>query len=89
MAEAQKSPRLVQVGDVVRVDTVLGTNIEEVVREVQIIVVLGNGQAARLPMGELVTYLTRDDIPEDLVPQIEEMQSQDEAYVAAIMDANP
>lgn len=73
MAEIDRNPRLVKRGDVIRVVTTVDTEVEDVVREVQIFVLLGNGQTAQLPLDENVTIITDETIPEDLVGQIEAM----------------
>lgn len=73
MTTVERSARLVKRGDVIKATTSLGDEVVEVVRDVQISVVLGNGQTAVLPLDQNVVVITDDTITADLVAQVEEI----------------
>lgn len=75
MAEHSRSPRLVKRGDILRTTTTTGAEVEDVVREVQIFVVLGGGGTSQLPIDQDVTILTDDSVSPELIEQIEAMNT--------------
>lgn len=71
-----RSPRLLRRGDVIRTTLMTGGEVEEVVRDLHVSILLGNGQAVLVPITAPVEIVPQEQLDGELVAQIEEMQSE-------------
>lgn len=74
-----KSPRLLRRGDVVRVPLPQGGETEEVVRGIDIIVHLANGNDVVVNSADDITLVNDSEVTEELQAQLQEMLDADAA----------